>query len=70
MAMRRWVFMLLLIGSLIGLAGCSANKAKEQDLEKKVAELEKQLEQNQQAEEEAAKEDKEKEEQNQLWLMY
>ncbi len=55
--------MLLLIGSLIGLAGCSADKAQEQELEKKVAELEKQLEQKQQAEEEATKEDKEKEEQ-------
>jgi vancomycin resistance protein YoaR len=62
MAMRRWVFMLLVIGSLIGLAGCSANKAKEQELEKKITELEKQLEQKQQAEEEAAKEDKETEE--------
>ncbi|MDF2855871.1 MAG: hypothetical protein K0Q87_1722 [Neobacillus sp.] len=60
MAMRRCVFMLLVIGSLIGLAGCSADKAKEQKLEKKVTELEKQLEKKQQ--EKAAKEDKETEE--------
>jgi vancomycin resistance protein YoaR len=54
--MRKWVIFIILIGSLIGLAGCAekTTAGKEAELKEKVTELEKQLE-KQKAEEEAAK---------------
>lgn len=43
MAKNTWIISIMLIGSLIGLVGCTENTSKEEALEKKVAELEKKI---------------------------
>ncbi|WML44037.1 VanW family protein [Neobacillus sp. PS3-40] len=46
-----WVISIVLTSSLIGLTGCSENKVKEKALEKKVTELQKQVEQEKKSKE-------------------
>lgn len=56
----RWATTLILTASLIGLVGCSEKTAKEEELEKKVAELQKQIELEKKKSEEALKKEEEK----------
>jgi len=41
----KWTFTLLVISGLLGVAGCSGKMANEEELEKQVVELERQIEQ-------------------------
>lgn len=51
MAKIKWAIPILLAASFIGLAGCSNNSAKVEELEKKIAELESQIENEKQEQE-------------------
>ncbi|MGJ7921249.1 VanW family protein [Neobacillus sp. LXY-4] len=46
---RKWIISFILIGSLLGLAGCSEKTTKEKAMEKKIAELEKKIDQGKKA---------------------
>ncbi|NYE04128.1 vancomycin resistance protein YoaR [Bacillus niacini] len=62
MSIRTWAISFILVGSLIGLAGCAEKtNGKEADLEHKVTELEKKLEEQKAAEEAARKAEEEAE---------
>jgi vancomycin resistance protein YoaR len=60
---------MILVVSLIGLIGCSQETSKEEELEKKIAELERKIEEEQKEKEEALKKQVEKEEEEQVIIV-
>lgn len=63
MGKRRWLVIITLVASLIGLVGCSEKTAKEKELEERIAELEKQIEKDKEKEEKEEEEKQKEEEQ-------
>lgn len=62
MGIRTGFVICLLFGSVVGFAGCSGNSAKEEKLERKVAELEEKIEKENEKEKEKAEEEKKEQE--------